>query len=419
MSRSAEPARPAEGEAPFEIGEVFFSRTDPRGVILSGNTIFRRVADYDWPDLIGAPHRLIRHPDMPRGVFQLFWDRLEAGRTVGAYVKNKARDGLHYWVFALVSSVDGGYLSVRIKPASDLFPAVQELYADLLAREAEERLKPEDAAGILLERIAQLGFADFDAFMAEALSREIAAHEAALGRAAQHWRESLDLLSSRIADLTRESAALTAQFESIRVVPTNLGIAAVSLGDAGRPIAVIAENYAMMCREVFGKLSVMNSSGETGLSGIAGATIRARILNGFAHLQNEAAEAFAAETDDTPVNRAGEIALLSAQKDTMRQNATESLRAVRQRVSSLGMTFQEFSRLLRGLDVTRILCRVEAGRLPPAQGTALIGIIDSLDTFHGALSKRLETLDALTLEISDVSDMLSASERPAVRRRVA
>jgi len=58
--------RPAQGAAPFEQGEVFYSRTDKRGVIQSGNYIFRRVADYDWGELLGAPHKKIRHPDTER-----------------------------------------------------------------------------------------------------------------------------------------------------------------------------------------------------------------------------------------------------------------------------------------------------------------------------------------------------------------
>ena len=75
--------RPSSGEAPFKLNEVFFSRTDKRGVIEAGNYIFRRVADYDWPELIGAPHKVIRHPDMPRAVFQLLWDTIKGGGTVG------------------------------------------------------------------------------------------------------------------------------------------------------------------------------------------------------------------------------------------------------------------------------------------------------------------------------------------------
>ena len=138
--------RPASGEAPFDLDEVFFSRTDERGVILTGNYVFKRVAAYDWPELIGAPHKLIRHPDMPKAVFWLLWKTIKEGRPIGAYVKNRAKDGLHYWVFASVVPTEGGYLSARIKPSSPILDIVTQQYADLLAYEAEAGVTPEDSA---------------------------------------------------------------------------------------------------------------------------------------------------------------------------------------------------------------------------------------------------------------------------------
>ena len=81
VERRVEP-RPSSGEAPFAINEVFFSRTNDRGIIQAGNYIFKRVSFYSWDELIGAPHRTIRHPDMPRGLFHLFWDTIKAGRSV-------------------------------------------------------------------------------------------------------------------------------------------------------------------------------------------------------------------------------------------------------------------------------------------------------------------------------------------------
>ena len=101
-SERREEPRPTKGEAPFGLGEVFFSRTDQRGVIKTGNYVFKRVSNYEWEELIGAPHKIIRHPDMPKAVFWLLWDAIAKGKPVGAYVKNRAKDGLHYWVYACV-----------------------------------------------------------------------------------------------------------------------------------------------------------------------------------------------------------------------------------------------------------------------------------------------------------------------------
>ena len=117
-----------EPVADFAIEELFLSRTDERGVIQSGNSVFARLAGYEWKELIGAPHRLIRHPDMPKGVFHLMWETLKAGHSFGGYVKNRSKDGRYYWVFAVVVPVEGGYLSVRLKPSAGVLDEVVKLY---------------------------------------------------------------------------------------------------------------------------------------------------------------------------------------------------------------------------------------------------------------------------------------------------
>lgn len=92
-------------EVPFTFEELFFSRTNWRGVILAGNSVFQRVSLYSWDELIQKPHNVIRHPDMPKGVFWLLWDTIKKGEPVGAYVKNRAKDGRYYWVFAIVTPI--------------------------------------------------------------------------------------------------------------------------------------------------------------------------------------------------------------------------------------------------------------------------------------------------------------------------
>ena len=76
----------------FHIEELFFSTTDSQGVIQSGNDVFTRVSGYDESELIGKPHSKIRHPDMPACVFRIFWNRLIAGQSIAAYVKNRAKE---------------------------------------------------------------------------------------------------------------------------------------------------------------------------------------------------------------------------------------------------------------------------------------------------------------------------------------
>jgi aerotaxis receptor len=128
---------PRPSESPFGAGEIFFSTTDRKGIIRSGNRVFSRVSGYGREELIGSPHNIIRHPDMPRIVFKMVWEEIEAGRPVAGYVKNLAKDGSYYWVLATIVPCEGGYLSVRIKPTTAYFEAVQPIYQDLLALEQE------------------------------------------------------------------------------------------------------------------------------------------------------------------------------------------------------------------------------------------------------------------------------------------
>lgn len=135
--------RPTGRECPFGEEELIVSKTDLKGRITYANDVFVRLAKYPLGELIGAPHSVIRHPDMPRCVFKLLWDTIEAKREIFAYVLNMARDGDHYWVFAHVTptfdAAGGitGYHSNRRKPDPAQLDKIKPLYAALRAEEAK------------------------------------------------------------------------------------------------------------------------------------------------------------------------------------------------------------------------------------------------------------------------------------------
>ncbi len=114
--------QPTGHEVFFDKNDIIVSKTDIKGKITYTNHVFREIAGYSGKELDGAPHSIIRHPDMPRTVFKLLWDKLALGEEVFAYVKNMAKTGDHYWVFAHVTpSYDGdgkllGYHSSRRVP---------------------------------------------------------------------------------------------------------------------------------------------------------------------------------------------------------------------------------------------------------------------------------------------------------------
>jgi PAS domain S-box-containing protein len=94
---------PTNREVFFDRDHFIVSKTDLKGRITYVNRAFCTIAGYEESEVLGAPHSIIRHPDMPRAVFKFMWDRLLEGHEVFAYVKNMTRIGDHYWVFAHVT----------------------------------------------------------------------------------------------------------------------------------------------------------------------------------------------------------------------------------------------------------------------------------------------------------------------------
>ncbi len=134
---------PTLNERVLKDEDFIVSKTDLRGLITYGNRVFIGISGYEESELLGAPHNILRHPDMPRTVFKLLWDTIQAGREINAYVKNLAKDGSFYWVFANVTpSFDdrgalSGYYSVRRKPKAGAIQAFTGIYQAML--EAERR----------------------------------------------------------------------------------------------------------------------------------------------------------------------------------------------------------------------------------------------------------------------------------------
>lgn len=138
---SKDKVRPVDQANHFGQNEIIVSKTDLQGRIVYANDIFCRVAEMSTADVIGEPHSIIRHPDMPRAVFKLLWDSIAAGKEIFAYVKNMSLTGKYYWVLAHITpSYDqggqiDGYHSNRRAPSIKAVEAVSALYAALLSEE--------------------------------------------------------------------------------------------------------------------------------------------------------------------------------------------------------------------------------------------------------------------------------------------
>ncbi len=85
--------------------EIIISRTDLKGIITYANHIFCEISGYDDNELVGKPHSIVRHPDMPKAVFKELWESLEKTGKWEGYVKNLRKDNGYYWVYASISGV--------------------------------------------------------------------------------------------------------------------------------------------------------------------------------------------------------------------------------------------------------------------------------------------------------------------------
>ncbi len=145
-------------EYPLPEGASLVSKTDLKGRITYANPAFVETSGFDLPELIGAPHNLVRHPDMPEAAFADMWKTLKRGEPWTALVKNRRKNGDHYWVVANATPVAEhgrviGYMSVRTRPTREQVNGAEELYR----RMSEGTLRGRALKGGMIRRTGLLG----------------------------------------------------------------------------------------------------------------------------------------------------------------------------------------------------------------------------------------------------------------------
>jgi aerotaxis receptor len=115
---------------------MIVSETNSKGEIVFANNDFCKIAGYSMEELIGKPHNIIRHQDMPKIAFRNLWETIQAGNIWKGIVKNKTKNGQYYWVNATAfpSKTPTGelrYISIRVKPTHQEIENAQKLYATL------------------------------------------------------------------------------------------------------------------------------------------------------------------------------------------------------------------------------------------------------------------------------------------------
>ena len=121
--------------------DFIVSKTDTSGRITYGNRIFLELAEFTEEELIGQPHSILRHPDMPKAIFQLLWERVKRKEEIFAYVVNRTKNRNHYWVYANVTASHDesdqvlGYYSVRRRPNPSALEIIKPLYKRMIEAE--------------------------------------------------------------------------------------------------------------------------------------------------------------------------------------------------------------------------------------------------------------------------------------------
>lgn len=164
---------PKNHEVRLADDEFIVSKTDLKGIITYTNRVFMQIAGYSESELLGTQHNIVRHPDMPRGVFKFLWQTLQNEEEFFGYVKNMCKDGSFYWVFANVTpDYDSrgnlkGYYSVRRKPSTQAINTLSPIYAEMLA--LEKSVHARDAADrsieLLQSKLSDLGISYFELVM--------------------------------------------------------------------------------------------------------------------------------------------------------------------------------------------------------------------------------------------------------------
>ena len=136
---------PIDIEATFEeeglVARALITRTDLRGIITYASKAYRQMTKYSREELIGKPHSIVRHQDMPASSFKCMWDMIRKNIPWEGYIKNLRKDGKYYWVIVRVEPFfddDGnkiGYVGIRREPDRKVLQEIIRKYRNMLEME--------------------------------------------------------------------------------------------------------------------------------------------------------------------------------------------------------------------------------------------------------------------------------------------
>ncbi len=183
-SKSTNRPAPIDKEINLDPSKSIMSKTDARGIIEYANDYFMEISGYEEYELMGQPHNIIRHPDMPQVIFKLMWDRLNKGENIHAFVKNLAKDGRYYWVLTNFETkydeegiIISHYARRKAAPKNAIY-SIDKLYKTLRAIERRQGLETSEKylMGLLEEKQVT-----YDAFILNLLNIDTAVMDSYFG----------------------------------------------------------------------------------------------------------------------------------------------------------------------------------------------------------------------------------------------
>ena len=396
----------------LRIEDLIFSRTDDRGIIQSGNDVFQQVSLYSWDRLVGAPHKIIRHGDMPKGVFYMLWETIKAGEPMGAYVQNLAEDGTSYWVFSTVLPLEDGYISLRLKPSGKYFTQIIPVYETVRAAERAGQLTPQQSAEKIVEAVRSLGFADYPEFMSFALRDEAWSRDGLLHRSRGAIRDNLAEMFRDIREMEQRAIKVEETFRKTHQIPYNMRLQAGRLEGSDGPISVISSNHRQMTQSLEENLERFTTDSSVGADAIRMALFRTSV----AILLEEVAQAYETESDHGHWDKARQLTELRGLALRYRDQSVLEVRTLSDRVRRFGQQCRDMRRMMSGLELTRIMCKIERSKFY-GDHAGLDEIVNRLAEAQTSLGRNFEEILNSVGNILSLSDEIQRSARAQDRTR--
>ena len=398
----------------FVLQNLLYSRTDKRGVIRSANAAFREVSGYEWEELFGAPHKLVRNPGMPRGAFHLMWSSIEAGNPIGMYVVNRTKQNLAYTLFAVAMPVDDEYVSVRVKPTSARADKVKAIYDKLRAREVAENLEPEVSQEILVSEIKAMGYTDYDAFMSDSLEEEIGARCETLGFPASRELTALSAIGAAVEKVANEALQLEELLRNTDQIPYNMRLQASRLEGRDGPISVISANHQAMTDTFNASLKSFLAATQKGAAPVR----NAKFLTGTSGLLHEVAGQIGSDTETQAEHKAADLDAVARLRAHYGARTGDAVLEGARQAEYFDRVCKEMRRMVFGLEMTRTMCNIERSK-SSGDTEALDGIVARLQSAEKQLTKMMSEVEGAVYYIKNHAEGLLNDQRKSIVGAVA